>query len=206
MSNEAAIVHVVDDDDAIRDSISFLLSSVGIEARLYASARALLDRFNRLEPGCILTDIRMPEMNGLELVHELKRLGAPHPIIVLTGHADVGLAVEAMRAGVRDFLEKPFDDEALLASIRSALQAGGDILGKQRRRAELEERLGQLTPREKEVFDAVVEGMSNKVAAIKLGISPRTVEIYRANVMSKMQASTLSDLVRMALALDPQRD
>ena len=111
-----------------------------------------------------------------------------------------------MRAGVRDFLEKPFDDEALLASIRSALQAGEDIAGKQRRRTELEDRMAQLTPREKEVFDAVVEGMSNKVAAIKLGISPRTVEIYRANVMSKMQANTLSDLVRMALALDPSRD
>lgn len=206
MTSEAAVVHVVDDDDAIRDSISFLLSSVGIEARVYASARALLDRFSRLEAGCILTDIRMPDMNGLELVHELKRLGAPHPVIVLTGHADVALAVEAMRAGVRDFLEKPFDDEALLASIRSALEAGEDILGKQRRRAELEDRLSQLTPREKEVFDAVVEGMSNKAAAIKLGISPRTVEIYRANVMSKMQANTLSDLVRMALALDRRRD
>lgn len=203
---DVAVVHVVDDDAAIRDSISFLLSSAGHETRLYPSARAILDRLSELEAGCILTDIRMPEMNGLELVHELKRLGAPHPIIVLTGHADVNLAVEAMRAGVHDFLEKPFDDEALLACIRRALRVGEDIIGKQRRRAEIEEHLNQLTPREREVFDAVVAGLSNKAAALKLGISPRTVEIYRANVMSKMQAHTLSDLVRMALILHPPED
>lgn len=205
MANEH-IVHVVDDDEAIRDSLSFLLSSSGLESKLYPSARALLERVGKLEPGCVLTDIRMPEMNGLELVHELRRLGVDHPVIVLTGHADVALAVEAMKAGVRDFLEKPFNDEALLAAIRGALSIGDDIASRQRERAEVEQRIEQLTPREREVFDAVVAGLSNKAAAIRLGISPRTVEIYRANVMSKMQANTLSDLVRMALQRGGARD
>lgn len=204
MTSEQEVVHIVDDDDAIRDSVAFLLLSSGLDSRSYPSARALLERAAQLESGCILTDIRMPEMNGLELVQELKRLGVPHPVIVLTGHADVGLAVEAMKAGVQDFLEKPFDDEALLKSVRGALKTGENLVNRQRERAEVEERIEQLTPRERDVFDAVVAGLSNKAAALRLGISPRTVEIYRANVMSKMQAHTLSDLVRMALQRAPQ--
>jgi two-component system response regulator FixJ len=148
----------------------------------------------------------MPEMNGLELVQELKRLGVAHPVIVLTGHADVALAVEAMKAGVQDFLEKPVDDVALLKSVKGALEIGESMVNRHRERAEVEERIEQLTPREREVFDAVVAGLSNKAAALRLGISPRTVEIYRANVMSKMQAHTLSDLVRMALQRKTSRD
>lgn len=199
MHNEA-VVHVVDDDKPMRDSIAFLLESDGLRSMTYASARELLDRVSELERGCILTDIRMPEMNGLELVHELKRLGAPFPVIVLTGHADVTLAVEAMKAGVVDFLEKPFDDAQLLRSVRAALDREEDVAARLSAKAEFDQRFEQLTGREREVFEAIVEGDSNKEAAIRLGISPRTVEIYRANVMAKMQAQTLSDLVRMALA------
>jgi two-component system, LuxR family, response regulator FixJ len=193
------IVHVVDDDDALRDSIAFLLSSADLTARTYASAQALLDCVADIEPGCIITDIRMPGMNGLELVEELKRRGVGLPAIVLTGHADVGLAVAAMKAGVADFLEKPINDEALLRSVQQALEIGTERLHTQKQREEVGKRIEQLTPREYEVFEAVVKGLSNKEAALQLGISPRTVEIYRGNVMDKMQARTLSDLVRMSL-------
>lgn len=193
------VVHIVDDDPAMRESVAFLLDTEDLATRVYDGAHALLARVGELEPGCVVTDIRMPEMNGLELVGELKKRGVNHPVIVLTGHADVALAVEAMKAGVLDFLEKPFQDETLLSAVRAALAKGEGESGKVKERAEIEARLGQLTPRERDVFEAVVAGDSNKAAAIRLGISPRTVEIYRANVMDKMQARTLSDLVRMAL-------
>jgi two-component system response regulator FixJ len=193
------VVHIVDDDPAMRESVAFLLNTEDLATRMYDGAHALLARVGELEPGCVVTDIRMPEMNGLELVGELKKRGVRHPVIVLTGHADVSLAVEAMKAGVLDFLEKPFQDETLLNAVRAALAKDEGESSKARERAEIEARLGQLTPRERDVFEAVVAGDSNKAAAIRLGISPRTVEIYRANVMDKMQARTLSELVRMAL-------
>ena len=196
------VVHVVDDDAPMRESLAFLLDSDGLEARVYESAAALLARAGDLEAGCIVTDIRMPGMNGLDMVRELKKLGVARPVVVLTGHADVSLAVEAMKAGVVDFLEKPFDDGALLRVVRNALAQGEGAACRAKERAELAERLVQLTTREREVFDRVVAGDSNKAAATKLGISPRTVEIYRANVMTKMQADSLSELVRMALALE----
>jgi two-component system response regulator FixJ len=196
------VVHIVDDDAPMRDSVAFLLGAENIQTRTYESARALLDRIHALEPGCIVTDIRMPEMNGLEMVMELKRLQVPHPVIVLTGHADVSLAVQAMKAGVVDFLEKPFEDEALLRAVRSTLSRSGDEACRQKERAELAGRLAQLTTRERDVYEAIVAGDSNKAAAIKLGISPRTVEIYRANVMTKMHANSLSELVRMALQIE----
>lgn len=192
-------VHIVDDDAPMRDSVSFLLGAEDIQSRTYDSARALLDRRNDLEPGCIITDIRMPEMNGLEMVLELKRLGVAHPVIVLTGHADVSLAVQAMKAGVVDFLEKPFKDEALLRAVRTTLSQSGNEVGRKKEAEEIADRVAQLTARERDVFEAIVAGDSNKAAGIKLGISPRTVEIYRANVMTKMQANSLSELVRMAL-------
>jgi two-component system response regulator FixJ len=195
----SAMVHVVDDDEAMRDSIAFLLSAAGVAARAYESAGALLARAGELEPGCIVTDVRMPGMNGLELVAKLRELMVPHPVIVLTGHADVPLAVAAMKAGVVDFLEKPFDDETLLSSIKAALALKETVAAMDAQKEELRTRLAQLTAREREVFAAVVAGDSNKVAAQRLGISPRTVEIYRANVMAKMQAQSLSELVRMAL-------
>ncbi len=196
------VVHIVDDDAPMRDSVAFLLGAENIQTRTYESARALLDRLHALESGCIITDIRMPEMNGLEMVTELKRLQVPHPVIVLTGHADVSLAVQAMKAGVVDFFEKPFEDEALLRAVRATLSRSGDEACRQKERAELAERLAQLTARERDVYEAIVSGDSNKAAAIKLGISPRTVEIYRANVMTKMHANSLSELVRMALQIE----
>lgn len=195
-------VHVVDDDGAVRDSVCFLLEADGIACRSYESAEAMLARASALERGCIITDVRMPGMNGLELIAETKRLGLSHPIIVLTGHADVAMAVDAMKAGAFDFIEKPFQEGVLLASIRSALARGANQEARGADLAELAGRLAQLTAREREVFEAIVEGDSNKAAALRLGISPRTVEIYRANVMSKMQAQNLSELVRMALRLE----
>ena len=199
MNANERVVHVVDDDAAIRDSLSFLLASADFEARVYESALAFLDQVGDLAPGCIVTDVRMPGMSGLELVVKLKEIGVTHPVIVLTGHADVALAVEAMKADDVDFIEKPFDDETLLAAIKTALLRGQDDASRQAERAEVEERIGHLSAREREVFEAIVTGESNKSAALKLGISPRTVEIYRANVMEKMGAKALSDLVRMAL-------
>jgi two-component system response regulator FixJ len=193
------MVHVVDDDPAIRESIAFLLSSAGMTSRAYDSAAALLDRVAALEPGCILTDVRMPGMSGLDLIARLKQIGVAHPVIVLTGHADVPLAVEAMKAGVVDFLEKPFDDGALLGAVNSALARARGSASEDAEKAVLLHRISQLTPRERDVFDAIVAGDSNKAAGLRLGISPRTVEIYRANVMAKMGAKSLSELVRMAL-------
>lgn len=193
------VVHVVDDDQAIRDSLSFLLETADLTPRTYESASSLLERVAELEPGCIVTDVRMPGMSGLELVVRLKELGAPHPVIVLTGHADVALAIEAMKAGVVEFLEKPFDDEALLNAVHAALAIGEGEMARRAERADVERRVASLTDRERDVFNAVVAGDSNKSAASRLGISPRTVEIYRANVMEKMGARSLSELVRLAL-------
>ena len=196
---EDFVVHIVDDDEAVRDSLTFTLSASGFAVRAYSSAPELLAHAETLAPGLIITDVRMPRMSGLELVSRLKEIGVDHPVIVLTGHADVGMAVDAMKAGVVDFIEKPFDDAALLGAVETARQRMIGDAGRQAERVEVEARIAQLTGREKDVFEAIVAGESNKSAALKLGISPRTVEIYRANVMEKMRARTLSDLVRLAL-------
>lgn len=193
------VVHVVDDDQAVRESVAFLLESADLRVKTYESALALLDALPGLEPGCIVTDVRMPEMNGVELVRRLKAADVPHPIVMITGHADVPLAVEAMKAGVADFLEKPFDDEALLASVGAALEQRAETEHRDAERHEILNRLAALSARERQVLDGLVAGHANKVIAYDLGISPRTVEIYRANVMTKMQAGSLSDLVRMSL-------
>lgn len=197
--SDTSVIHIVDDDPAVRDSLGFVLSTANWEVRAYASGAALLERLKDLDPGLIITDVRMPGMTGLELVDELKRHGVRHPVIVLTGHADVSMAVEAMKAGVVDFLEKPFDDHALLAAVERGLGMQASAGANQAARSDVQERLAQLTARERDVFNAVSAGESNKSAAQLLGISPRTVEIYRANVMEKMQARTLADLVRMSL-------
>lgn len=195
-----SVVHVVDDDPAIRDSLSFLLSASDLTPSVYESAAELLERADALQPGCcIITDVRMPGMSGLELVLELKRRHLNYPVIVLTGHADVALAVEAMKAGVVDFIEKPFDEDVLLKAVEMALSREKGVSARQAERDAVEARVALLSQREREVFEAIAQGDSNKSAALKLGISPRTVEIYRAHVMDKMNANTLSDLVRMAL-------
>lgn len=194
-----AIVHVIDDDEAMRDSLSFLLETAGYGSCAYDSAATFLAAISTLSPGCIITDIRMPEMSGMELVQRLNERGVFHPVIVITGHADVLMAVEAMKAGVVDFIEKPFDDEVLLLAVRRALARGTDQQAEREARTEVLARIESLSGRERDVLDGLVSGRGNKVIAFDLGISPRTVEIYRANLMTKMGASGLSDLVRMTL-------
>ena len=198
MANEP-IVHVVDDDPAIRDSLAFLLDTADLVSRTYESAESLLAEAEALAPGCIVTDVRMPDMSGLEMVRRLSAMGVRHPVIVMTGHADVPLAIEAVRAGVKDFIEKPFDDEALLSSIRSALADQAGAAEREGQDAEVRDRLASLSTRERQVLDGLVAGRANKVIAYDLEISPRTVEVYRANVMTKMHARSLSELVRMTI-------
>ena len=193
------VVHIVDDDAAIRDSLLFLLESAGLEARAYDSAVSFLEALPTLPPGCILTDVRMPQINGLEMVRRVKAAGVDLPVIVMTGHADLALAIEAMRAGVIDFLEKPFEDEALLSALHSALGRSEADRRRAQDRQDIQGRRAVLSGREAEVLDGLLAGKPNKIIAHDLGISPRTVEIYRANVMTKMQAASLSELVRMCL-------
>lgn len=193
-----AIVHVIDDDDDARESLAFLLSTADVPAQTYASAREFL-AIAGSAAGVVVTDVRMPEMDGLELVRRLAALGVDLPVIVMTGHGDVPLAVEAMKAGVRDFIEKPYDDETMLGAIRGALTMRSESQAREGARAEFLRRIESLSPREREVLDGLVAGKANKVIAYDLDISPRTVEIYRAHVMTKTQAKSLSELVRMAL-------
>jgi len=195
------IVHVIDDDDALRESLTFLLRTAKLEVKSFASAKAFLDALPDPSLSCIITDVRMPEMSGIELLRRLKELKMAVPVIVITGHGDVSLAVEAMKIGAVDFLEKPFDDEVLLASVESALRQRHGEIKREIERTEIEVRLAALSPRERDVLGGLVAGRANKQIAFDLGISPRTVEIYRANLMNKMQAGSLSDLVRMALVV-----
>ncbi len=194
-----SVVHVIDDDEAVRKSLAFLLGTAQITVRSYESAVTFLANIAHVEQGCIITDVRMPEIDGLELLRRVKSLGVSLPVIVMTGHGDVPLAVEAMKAGAVDFLEKPCDDEAVLAAVRVALNRHERDLRWEAERSEIQGRLAQLSNRERQVLDGLVSGNPNKTIAYDLNISPRTVEIYRANVMTKMQASSLSELVRMAL-------
>lgn len=191
------IVYVIDDDEAVRHSLEFLIDCAGFAVESFPSADAFLSAAPPRSPACVITDVRMPGMNGVELVAELKKSGNAVPVIVMTGHADVPLAIQAMKAGVADFIEKPFDDETMLSAIRTALakQAGHDEARAERER--IAARIAQLSGREREVMDGLVAGDANKAIAYDLGISARTVEVYRANVMMKMQAKSLSELVRM---------
>ena len=193
------VVHVIDDDESVRVSLGFLLEMHDLPARIYASAMEFLEVAASLRSGCIVTDVRMPDMTGLELARRLKERGVTLPIIVITGHGDVPLAVEAMRAGVIDFLEKPFEDDALLGSIRAALDAQAKSGQQDAERRRFEAMLEGLSGREKDVLRGVIAGKLNKVIAFELGISTRTVEVYRANVMTKTGANGLSELVRIDL-------
>jgi two-component system, LuxR family, response regulator FixJ len=194
-----AIVHVIDDDEAVRQSIEFLLRTSGVTARTYDSASAFLDVLPTIESGCIITDVRMPGISGIELLRQLGETRTRIPVIVITGHGDVPLAVEAMKNGAVDFLEKPFEDELLLRSVRSAVNRSQQNAARDAEHAEVEARLATLTNRERNVLEGLVAGKPNKIIAFDLAISPRTVEIYRANVMTKMRAASLSELVRMTL-------
>ncbi len=200
-----AIVHVIDDDQAVRQSIEFLLRTSGMMVRSYESASAFLSALPAVESGCIITDVRMPGVSGIDLLRRLGEMQIKMPVIVITGHGDVPLAVEAMKAGAVDFLEKPFDDELLIGLVRSALNRSREDATHEAERAELLARLSSLTNRERQVLEGLIAGKPNKIIAFDLAISPRTVEIYRANVMTKMAAASLSELVRMALVTGVMR-
>ncbi len=192
-------VHVIDDDDAMRDSLAFMLQMNGYRPLAYESADAFLAGLTDRAAGCVLADVRMPGTSGIELARLMKERGFALPVVIMTGHGDIPLAVEAMKAGAIDFVEKPFSDLVLLAAVRTALdQTTGDDDGRARREAA--ERVAALSPRERDVLAGVVAGKPNKIIAFELGISNRTVEIYRANMMTKTGARNIADLMRTAMA------
>jgi two-component system, LuxR family, response regulator FixJ len=199
MPSDADIVHVVDDDEAMRDSMAFLLRAASFQVQTYADAMDFLNALPQIKAGCVVTDVRMPGMSGIELLQRLRELKVSLPVIVVSGHGDVPLAVEAMKTGALDFIEKPFDDEVFLRAVRMALSTHAVDSQRESQKATINSRLESLSNREREVLEGLVAGHPNKTIAYDLGISPRTVEIYRANVMEKMQAKSLSELVRMAL-------
>lgn len=199
---DQAIVFIVDDDEPVRDAIGMLLESVDLPFEAYASAQDFLDSYDPNRRGCLVLDIRMPGMSGLELQDRLVSDKAPLPIVFITGHGDIPMAVEAMKKGAVDFIRKPFRDQELLDRVREALDVENTNRSNYEDLSTIRERVALLTPRESEVFERVAAGQANKVVAIDLGISERTVEIHRSQVMQKTQARSLADLVRMKIALD----
>ncbi len=197
-------VFIVDDDDAVRQFVCNLLASVNLRAEAFPSAQAFLDAYDPNRPGCLLLDIRMPGMSGLELQQELRSQGVDVPTIIITGHADVQVAVRAMQMGAIDFVEKPFNNELLLARVQKAVAASLRSHDERSARKRIEARLASLTPRERQVLDLVGAGEKNKVIAKQLNISEKTVELHRAKVMEKMQASSLAELIKMVVGVpDP---
>jgi len=191
-----AVVHVVDDDEAVRESLAFLLRAAQIEVKTYDSAVTFLR--NPPAGGCVVTDVRMPKVSGIDMLQRLRELGLTLPVIVITGHGDVPLAVEAMKAGAFDFLEKPFDDERLLSLVSRAMErVSGQTLSDEQ--IAIRTRIARLSQRERQVLKGLVDGQLNKTIAWELGISARTVEVYRAKLMAKMEAGAFAELVRMAL-------
>jgi two-component system, LuxR family, response regulator FixJ len=197
-----ALVFVVDDDEAVRSSTKLLLKSVGLPAVTYASAQEFLDNYDPMQPGCVVLDVRMPLMSGLELQQLLNIRGAIIPVIFITGHGDIPMAVEAMQHGAFDFLQKPFRDQDLLDRVQKALEKDRVNRVQLREKTRIQERRESLTPREREILELMTRGKPNKVMAADLGVSQRTVEIHRARVMEKMGASSLAQLVRMVMDLD----
>jgi FixJ family two-component response regulator len=194
-------VFVVDDDQEVRDALRLLMESVGLRVETFPSAQAFLEQFDPGLPGCLLLDVRMPGMSGLELQARLTAERIHPPVIIITGHGDVPMAVRAVQAGAVDFIEKPFNDQALLDSVHRAIEKDGAQRGEASRLADIEARYEKLTPREREVLEQVVAGKRNKVIAADLDVSQSTVEAHRAKVMEKMEADSLSDLMRMMLSL-----
>lgn len=197
--NQDATVFVVDDDDAVRESLAFLMKSIGLKAESFPSAQAFLDSYNPARAGCLVLDIRMPGMSGLELQEKLIQMGSILPIIFITGHGDVPMAVKAIKAGAADFVQKPFRDQELIDRIREVLEEDSHARAEKLQRTEILRRMETLTEREREVMGQVVDGKANKVVAIDLNVSQRTVEIHRANVMEKMKARSLAQLVRLVM-------
>jgi two-component system response regulator FixJ len=192
-------VYVIDDDEAMRDSLNFLLESSGFEVRLFENAQSFLDVLPSLTFGCVVSDVRMPGIDGIELLKRMKTQSSPFPILMMTGHGDVPLAVEAMKLGALDFLEKPFEDERLSAMIEQAIRQAEPAAKNEAIAQDIAARVASLSPRERQVMNGLIAGLSNKLIAKEYNISPRTIEVYRANVMTKMQASSLSELVRLAM-------
>src|ERR1700752_165397 len=199
-------VYVIDDDEAMRHSLEFLLSSTDFEVALFESAQAFLDKLGSLDFGCVVSDIRMPGIDGMELLRRIKAGNTRFPVIIMTGHGDVPLAVEAMKLGAVDFLEKPFDDDLLIGMVDSGLKRAEPEAKNDAVTREIAERVATLSPRERHVMDGLVAGLSNKAIAREYDISPRTIEVYRANVMTKMQAGSLSELVRLAIRAGALKD
>ena len=206
MSSIDIVVHIVDDEEAVRNSLAFLLASSGFAVRTHESAQAFLESATSIRNGCLITDLRMPDMDGVELLRRLREADALLPAIVITGHGDVQMAVEAMKHGALDFIEKPFADDVLIESIRRAVDQAETQIRSETALGALKERLESLSERERQVLKGVVAGLPNKTIAFELGISPRTVEVYRAGLMGKMQAKSLPELIRMVLSLDIDLD
>jgi two-component system response regulator FixJ len=202
--SEERLIHLVDDDEAIRRSAGFMLKTSGFRVRTYESGDALLKDGSNLEPGCILLDIRMPGMDGLEVQQALRDRGITLPVVIMTGHGDVSLAVQAMKAGAVDFIEKPFEKAVLVDAIGQAFDRLGRSKEATERAKDAHVRLQALTPREREVLDGLAQGLPNKTIAYDLGISPRTVEIHRANLMTKLEVRSLSEALRIAFSAQDQ--
>jgi two-component system response regulator FixJ len=200
--NDSQTVFIVDDDEGVRDGLSLLLATVGVSCELYESAQAFLDTYDDCKRGCLVLDIRMPRMTGLDLQKKLREMGSALPVIFITGHGDIPMAVEAMRRGALDFIRKPFREHDLLERINEALNIDEDAHRRALDREALAERLSTLSQREKEVFDRVADGQMNKVIAADLGISERTVEVHRGQVMKKLDVRTLAQLVRVKIEME----
>jgi two-component system, LuxR family, response regulator FixJ len=199
LNSADTVVHIVDDEEAVRNSLAFLLQTSGFAVRVHESATDFLRVASGISNGCLITDLRMPDMNGVELLRRLRDAGALLPAIVITGHGDVQMAVEAMKNGALDFIEKPFADDVLLDSINRAVSRAAEQHRSAALTEQVKQRLDTLSDRERQVLGGVVAGRPNKTIAFDLGISPRTVEVYRAGLMAKMQAKSLADLVRMVM-------
>jgi two-component system response regulator FixJ len=192
-------IYVIDDDVAMRDSLSFLLDAAGFDVTLFETAVTFLDALQGLEFGCVVSDVRMPGLDGIELLKRMKSGQSPFPIVIMTGHGDIPLAVEAMKLGAVDFLEKPFEDDRLIGMIEAAIRQGEPAAKNEAVTRDIVSRIATLSPRERQVMEGLIAGLSNKLIARDYDISPRTIEVYRANVMTKMQANSLSELVRLAM-------
>ena len=192
-------VYVIDDDEAMRESLDFLLGAANFHVTLFESAQIFLDALPTIGFGCVVSDVRMPDFDGIELLKRLKAGGSLFPVVIMTGHGDVPLAVEAMKLGAMDFLEKPFEDDRMIGMIEAALRRAEPRVKNEAATREIQSRIASLSPRERQVMDGLIAGLSNKLIAREYDISPRTIEVYRANVMTKMQAASLSELVRLAM-------
>ena len=199
-------VYVIDDDEAMRDSLHFLLDTANYRVTLFETAVAFLDALPGLAFGCVVSDVRMPGLDGIELLKRMKADHSTFPIVIMTGHGDVPLAVEAMKLGAVDFLEKPFEDDRLVGMIETAIHRAEPAARSEALTQDIAARVATLSPRERQVMDGLIAGLSNKLIAREYDISPRTIEVYRANVMTKMQANSLSELVRLAMRAGMLKD